>query len=156
MTQQEIENRFTYHKPIGTQPERYIGLRANAQRLAELANMFCPDSREKSHGMTMLEDAVMWFNASIARNETEANSNLVFTPPEGMTVKDSAAWAAGYTACREAMKQKAALFEAVQEEARQLSYAIERMPAGEQQTALSLEAAKLATSIYKIVQAMSS
>lgn len=153
MTQQEIENRFTYHKPIGNQPQRYEGLRNTAKHLAELANMLCPESREKSHGMTQLEDAVMWFNASIARNEGESNSQ-VNVP--GMTIPQSAEWAAGYAACREVMREKAALLAAIQEEARQLSYTIERMPAGEQQTALSLEAAKLATSIYKIVQAMSS
>jgi len=76
MTTQEIENRFTYHKPIGNQPKRYEQLRAKAKELAQLANEVCPDSRERSHGFTQLEDAVMWFNAAIARNENESTSTI--------------------------------------------------------------------------------
>lgn len=151
MTQNEINNRFIYHKPIGNQPQRYEGLRSMAKQLAELANAFCPESREKSHGMTQLEDAVMWFNASIARNENDSTADVAI---QGMTIEQSAAWAAGYAACREAMKQKAELVKALQEELCQLCYSIERMPASEQQTALSLEASKLTDNVYKIVQAM--
>jgi len=153
MIETEIENRFTYHKPTGTQAERYEYLRSMAKGLARVADTLCPDSREKSHGITQLEDAVMWFNAAIARNEDETLSRR---PVPGMTVAQSAEWAAGYTACRIAMRQKAELFDAIQEESRQLSYAIERMPAGEQQTALSQQAAALAKSVYNIVQAMAS
>ena len=71
MTQAETDNRFVYHRQFGDQPQRYEALRAKAKELAELANRCCPNSREKSHGFTQLEDAVMWFNASIARSEKE-------------------------------------------------------------------------------------
>jgi len=37
--------------------------------LAAYINENCPDSREKSLAFTKLEEAVMWANASIARNE---------------------------------------------------------------------------------------
>lgn len=80
MTKAELDNRFTYHRPIGDQPQRYEKLRAKAKELAELANDFCPESREKSHGFTQLEDAVMWFNAAIARNENEASSTKIGQP----------------------------------------------------------------------------
>jgi hypothetical protein len=66
----KIENAFAYHPPKGTQPKRYEALRANARTLACLIDRHCPDSREKSLAMTNLEQAVMWANASIARNET--------------------------------------------------------------------------------------
>jgi len=64
-----LDRRFTYHAPKGTQPERYIKIRATAKELAELLERLCPASRERSLALTNLEQAVMWANASIARNE---------------------------------------------------------------------------------------
>jgi hypothetical protein len=69
MEPQKLEKRFTYHAPKGDQPKRYNDLRAAAREFAEAINALCPDSREKSLAMTSLEEAVMWANASIARNE---------------------------------------------------------------------------------------
>lgn len=68
LSDQEIENRFTYHSPTGDQPQRYEQLRAKAKELAIMIRDLCPDSRERSVAMTSLEDSVMWANASIARN----------------------------------------------------------------------------------------
>lgn len=65
----DIEKNFTYHAPKGSQPERYVAIRNKAKELAELIEDCCPDSREKSLAFTNLEQAVMWANASIARNE---------------------------------------------------------------------------------------
>jgi len=67
----QIENNFTYHKPIGDQPRRYNLLRMQAKELAELIDKFCPNSRERSIAFTKLEECVMWANAAIARNEKE-------------------------------------------------------------------------------------
>jgi hypothetical protein len=64
-----INNNFQYHAPKEGQPERYEALRAMAKDLARAINNYCPDSREKSLAFTKLEEAVMWANASIARNE---------------------------------------------------------------------------------------
>ena len=69
MKNSEIENNYTYHTPKGSQPERYTAIRAKAKELAELIEDCCPGSREKSLAFTKLEEAVMWANASIARNE---------------------------------------------------------------------------------------
>lgn len=69
MTNAEIENNFSYHAPKDDQPERYEKIRYKAKMLAAYINENCPDSREKSIAMTKLEEAVMWANASIARNE---------------------------------------------------------------------------------------
>lgn len=68
-TAKQIENNFTYHSPKDDQPERYEIIRGNARELADVINESCPDSREKSLAITNLEQAVMWANASIARNE---------------------------------------------------------------------------------------
>jgi len=69
MTGEELENRFTYHAPKGTQPERYEDIRGEALHLALVIEGHAPDSREKSLALTHLEQAVMWANAAIARHE---------------------------------------------------------------------------------------
>jgi len=68
-TQEDLNNRFTYHPPKPGQADRYVKIRDTAHEFASLLNDECPDSREKSVAFTKLEEAVMWANASIARNE---------------------------------------------------------------------------------------
>lgn len=65
----DLGKRFTYHAPKGDQQRRYEAIRSLAKELAFKFDEFCPDSREKSIAFTKLEEAVMWANASIARNE---------------------------------------------------------------------------------------
>lgn len=65
----DINNAFQYHSPINNQPDRYVQLREHARSLALKFVSFCPPSRERSLAMTKLEEAIMWANASIARNE---------------------------------------------------------------------------------------
>lgn len=65
----QIENNFKYHTPIAGQPDRYTRLRAAAADLAMLIATNTPESREQSVALTNLEEAVMWANAAIARNE---------------------------------------------------------------------------------------
>jgi hypothetical protein len=65
----EVEKRFTYHPPKGGQPQRYERIRAQAREMAWLITCNCPESRETSLALTKLEEAVMWANAAIARNE---------------------------------------------------------------------------------------
>lgn len=64
----DLKRRFTYHPPKPGQPEMYKCLRGAALEFARLIDSSCPDSREKSLAITHLEEAVMWANASIARN----------------------------------------------------------------------------------------
>lgn len=65
----DIEKNFTYHPPKEGQPEKYVAIRKTAGDFGKLIDQLCPDSREKSLAFTRLEEAVMWANASIARNE---------------------------------------------------------------------------------------
>lgn len=65
----DIENTFTYHRPFGTQPERYEHLRAVAKDLATAIILHCPESREQSLALTAVQQSVMWANAAIAINE---------------------------------------------------------------------------------------
>lgn len=69
--QRELDVRFTYHAPKGTQPERYEMLRSEAKSLAKFIVNACPESREKNLALTNLEQAIFWANASIARREDE-------------------------------------------------------------------------------------
>lgn len=71
VAQSDLDNRFTYHAPSGTQPERYVALRAKAKELAELIVKLTPYSREQATALTKLEECSMWANAAIARNENE-------------------------------------------------------------------------------------
>jgi len=66
-----IENNFKYHAPLEGQPEKYTALRMKAKSLAYMIDQLCPDSREKALAMTNLEQAIMWANSSIARNEVQ-------------------------------------------------------------------------------------
>ena len=70
MTDEQIENTFTYHRPFGNQPQRYEDLRNEAKSLAKTIQQACPESREKSLAITSLQQAIIWANASIAINET--------------------------------------------------------------------------------------
>lgn len=70
MTDEQIDNTFTYHRPFGNQPQRYEDIRNEAKALARVIQRACPESREKSLALTNLQQAVMWANASIAINET--------------------------------------------------------------------------------------
>lgn len=64
-----IENNFSYHSPKEGQPEKYTQLRNKAKELAYLIDELCPNSRERALATTKLEEAIMWANASIARQD---------------------------------------------------------------------------------------
>ena len=68
-TSNENVNRFTYHAPKGDQTVRYTAIRNDFHMLAESLCTDCPPSRELSLALTNLEQACMWANAAIARNE---------------------------------------------------------------------------------------
>lgn len=66
---EQLANAFTYHPPKDDQQARYVLLRDEACKLAEKIAAFTPPSREQSLALTKLEEAVMFANAAIARNE---------------------------------------------------------------------------------------
>ena len=67
ITDNDLSNRFTYHKPTGNQPDIYVEIRGRAYELARYIVENTPDSREQSLAITKLEEAVMWANAGVAR-----------------------------------------------------------------------------------------
>jgi hypothetical protein len=69
---QRVGNDFTYHPPHGDQVERFTDLRSMARSMAQIIVSCTPVSREQSLALTNLEQALMWANAAIARNEKPA------------------------------------------------------------------------------------
>jgi len=66
---ERLENNFKYHPPKEGQADRYVRIRNAAKSFAEVIAEECPESRELSIALTSIEDASMWANAAIARNE---------------------------------------------------------------------------------------
>ena len=65
---EELDDRFTYHKPSPAQQDYYSDIRVFAHDLADTVNKLVPHCREKSLAMTKIEEAVFWANAGIARH----------------------------------------------------------------------------------------
>lgn len=66
---QDLDNRFSYHAPVGNQKERYESIRGEIRTLAEVLQRRCPPSRELSIAMTKLDEVMFFANASIGRTE---------------------------------------------------------------------------------------
>lgn len=66
---EDLGTRFTYHPPKNDQAIRYEMIRDWGRQFAEAIEDKCPHSRERSLAITHIEEAVMWANAAIARNE---------------------------------------------------------------------------------------
>jgi len=69
MENAEIERRFRFHKSTDEQLARHEQVRDLAKEYAFALVKLCPESRELSLALTHLETAVIFANASIARNE---------------------------------------------------------------------------------------
>ena len=67
-TRQQIEKAFTYHPPKPEQQPIYVEARDRVKAVAQFFADNSPDSRELSLALTKLEEAVMHFNAGVARN----------------------------------------------------------------------------------------
>lgn len=64
----DLHNRFTFHPSTPTTATTYEAMRSKALELALWMEENAPVSRELSLALTNLDQAVMWFNASVARN----------------------------------------------------------------------------------------
>ena len=69
LLKERVEHDFTYHAPTGDKGERHQMIRESGKVFAHAVLACCPDSREASLALTKIEEAVMWANAAIAREE---------------------------------------------------------------------------------------
>lgn len=69
LSREDLNNRFTYHKPFGDQPDRYEKIRAAMLKAAGVVFDLCPGSPERTRAINALDEAMMLANAAIARNE---------------------------------------------------------------------------------------
>ena len=79
MKQTDLDNRFDHHPPDVLKAAVHQLLRGIFKDVASVVAHECPEGREKSLAITKLEEALMWANASVARNEltsTQVNGHV--------------------------------------------------------------------------------
>lgn len=67
-TDEEINDRFYYHKPSEAGIGTHAALSTAYASLGHQVNLLTPNSREKSLAMTHLEMSKFWASAAVARN----------------------------------------------------------------------------------------
>jgi hypothetical protein len=65
----DLKHLFTYHPPKEGQAERYEQIRVAALNFGKVVCKLSPSSREQTHALNKIREAVMWANAAIALNE---------------------------------------------------------------------------------------
>jgi hypothetical protein len=65
----ELDKIFTYHPPKDDQPSRYEKVRKAGLIFACTLVDLSPESNEQKNALHKIQEAVMWANAAIARNE---------------------------------------------------------------------------------------
>jgi hypothetical protein len=66
---EQLDKIFTYHPPKNDQAARYQKIRKSAILFAcDLVDL-SPESSEQIQALNKIQEAVMWANAAIARNE---------------------------------------------------------------------------------------
>lgn len=68
-TFEQLSQRYTYYAPKGDQAKRYETIRAAILRAAQTGIENSPCSPEQTRALNSLDEAMMLFNAAIARNE---------------------------------------------------------------------------------------
>lgn len=66
ITEENIENWFTYHTPDAKQQEAYVNIRSAAKVLARIILANTPVGADQSAAMRKLRECVMTANAAIA------------------------------------------------------------------------------------------
>lgn len=66
ITQQQLDNWFVYHAPVGDQQARYVELRNSAKKFAEDIVRLTPASADQTAAVRLVREAVMTANAAIA------------------------------------------------------------------------------------------
>jgi len=81
MPKLNLDRLFAYHKPHGTQPDRYARLRAAARTYADAIAELTPESPEQTLAIRCVHAASMHANSAIAVNEPDAEGPDQWQPP---------------------------------------------------------------------------
>ena len=73
----DLDNWFSYHKPLGDQPERYAKIRDAARAFAEVIVRNTPSCADQTAAIRKLRETVMAANLSIACNEVDHEGKLL-------------------------------------------------------------------------------
>jgi hypothetical protein len=65
----DLRDLFTHHPPKGDQKDRYESIRIAALEFGKVVLKRSPSSREQTHALNKIREAVMWAHAAIACNE---------------------------------------------------------------------------------------
>ena len=66
MTQEQLDNWFTYHAPGPGDPERYVAIREAGKSLAAIIVKNTPASADQTAAVRKVREAVMTANAALA------------------------------------------------------------------------------------------
>jgi len=64
-----IENNFKYHRPLEKNIAKFKEIRDEARTFAKLIMDEVPECAERTIAFRKIEEAVMWANAGLARNQ---------------------------------------------------------------------------------------
>lgn len=87
ITDANLANWFQYHRPHGTQAERYEEIRKNAEIYAQILIRLTPSGPDQAAAIQKLRECVMLANASIACGEA-APEPLPASPADADTRKE--------------------------------------------------------------------
>ena len=66
ITEEQLEHWFTYHKPTGDQPDRYVRLRRAAKAFASAIVAETPPCADQTAAVRKVREAMMTANSAIA------------------------------------------------------------------------------------------
>jgi hypothetical protein len=70
LTNDDLDNRFDYHPPVRESiKSKHERVRDISKQYADFLNSWVPPGRELSLAITKIEEAMMWANAGIARDQ---------------------------------------------------------------------------------------
>ena len=68
MAMEDIASRFKFVKMTDEQKRASEKIQEEVLNLADITDIYCPDSREKSLALTKLQEFMFWANACISHN----------------------------------------------------------------------------------------